>query len=656
MTRTRQWLVLCVVLMGTFMAILDVAIVNVAIPSIRNDLHASFGEVEFVISAYTLTYACLLVTGGRLGDNFGRKWLFILGLLVFAAASLGCGLAPSTRVLIGARAVQGVGGALMYPQVLAIIQVTFRDEDRAKALGIFGSIIGIASIAGQVLGGTILALDIWGLEWRPIFLVNVPLALAAVVGAVFILPKEQHPEAVGLDWGGVALVTPTMLLLIVPLLEGRELGWPIWILICFAAAFPLAGAFIWYERRFAKRGGRPLVRLELFANNRFAFGVPIAALFMASYAGFLFILAVYLQVGLGFSPLRSGLTYTPAAIGFFIASLSAPTLIPLLGRRVLSLGYVVAAFGLAATATTAHAAGSHLHGFELIPTLLIAGLGMGLGMSPLVGTVISGLKPEEAGAGAGIVTTTLQVGNALGVAVISLVFFTLLGGGTVGQDYADAFAMTLPISAVLLVIAAVLVRHLPRMPFEESNALIERLPGWSAGFAYSMFLMTGGRIGDRLVQEMSDQVAERRMRRAQQAPREPGEFLAFHYRAGAADDAWMRYLLREALTYGNRRVPHETQRTQSIEAQVREVRERQAEGSLPADLDPGQLRLASFALVNYPRLLPQITRMATGMTPEDPRFRTGWEALLRWLGGAIEASARAKPSGIDRDHDPGAKV
>ncbi len=324
MTRTRQWLVLCVVLMGTFMAILDVAIVNVAIPSIRADLHASFGEVEFVISAYTLTYACLLVTGGRLGDNFGRKRLFILGMLVFAAASLGCGLAPTTEALIGARAIQGIGGALMYPQVLAIVQVTFADEDRANALAVFGSIIGIAAIAGQILGGTILVLDIWGLEWRPIFLVNVPVALAAIVAAVFILPEEQHPETIGLDWGGVALITPTVLLLVVPLLEGRELGWPVWIIASFFASFPLAGAFVWYERRLAKRGGRPLVRMELFANSRFAFGVPIGALFMAAYAGFLITLAVYLQIGLGFSPLRSGLTYTPSAIGFFIGSLFAP--------------------------------------------------------------------------------------------------------------------------------------------------------------------------------------------------------------------------------------------------------------------------------------------------------------------------------------------
>jgi EmrB/QacA subfamily drug resistance transporter len=640
MSELRRWLVLCVVLMGTFMAVLDVAIVNVAIPSIRADLSASFGEVEFVVSAYTLTYACLLVTGGRLGDNYGRKLLFILGLILFAAASAACGLASTSEALIGARAVQGVGAALLYPQVLAIIQVTFSGQDRAQALGIFGSVIGLASIAGQLVGGTLLALDLWGLEWRPIFLVNVPLGLATILAAIFILPKEEHREVVGLDWGGVALVTPALFLLVVPLLEGRDLGWPLWMIACLVGAFPVFALFVLYERRVGKRGGRPLVKMELFECKSFSVGVPIAALFMAAYAGYLFTLALYLQVGLGFSPLRSGLAYTPSSVGFFITSLVAPRLIPLLGRHVLTIGYVLAAFGLAATATTVHAAGAHLHGFELAPSLLLVGLGLGFGMTPLVGTVISGLAPQEAGAGAGIVTTTLQVGFALGVALISLIFFVLVGAGQSSLDYSRAFSLTLPVSCALLLVAAFLVRQLPRMPFEEANALIERVPGWSAGFAYSMFLMTGGRLGDRLVQEMTTRTADRRLQRTRQAPQSPGEFLAFNFRAGEVDSAWRRYLMREALVYGNRPVPHEAERRPVVEAQVQEIRDRQATGLLPADLDAAQLRLMGFALVGYPRLLPQVTRLTTGMTPEDPRFVAGWEALLRQVGSALEESAR----------------
>ncbi len=644
MTNTRRWLVLCVVLMGTFMAVLDVAIVNVAIPSIRTNLHASYGQIEFVVSAYTLTYACLLVTGGRLGDNYGRKVLFVVGLMVFAAASAACGLAPTTEILIGARAVQGIGGALMYPQVLAIIQINFAGAERAKALGIFGSVIGIAAVAGQILGGTIIALDVWHLEWRPIFLVNVPLALGTIIAAFFILPKDEHTDVVGLDWGGVALVTTALFLAIVPLLEGRDLGWPLWMIACLAAAVPAFGAFVWYERRFARRGGRALVRMELFAAKSFAFGVPIAALFMANYAGFLFTLALYLQVGLGYSALQSGLTFTPMAVGFFLTSLAAPRLIPLLGRQVLTVGYLVGAFGLLATATAAYAAGAGLRGFELAPALFVAGLGNGLGLSPLVGTVIAGLAPQESGAGAGIVTTTLQVGNAFGIAIMGLLFFAVLGNGAPGASYAHAFAMTLPACAALLLCAAVLVRRLPRTPFEVGNALIERLPGWSAGFAYSMFLMTGGRLGDRLVHDLVAHVIERRLQLVHDAPLPVGEFLAHHFRGAEADLAWLHYLMREALVFGNRPVPEEEERQAAVSLQVEEIRARQAAGLLPADLDPGHLRLLGFALINYPRMLPQITRMTTGMTPENPGFvgPLGGVAARRRLvdrGGSAEAAS-----------------
>jgi len=636
----RRWLVLCIVLMGTFMAILDAAIVNVAIPSIRADLHASFGEIEFVVSAYIVTYACLLVTGGRLGDNYGRKLLFIVGLVVFAAASAACGLAPTSLLLIVSRAVQGVGAALMYPQVLAIIQVTFAGDDRAKALGIFGSVIGVAAVAGQIIGGTLIELDLWHLEWRPIFLVNVPLALGTIVAALLVLPKDEHTDTVGLDWGGVALITTALLLLIAPLLEGRELGWPSWALVCLAAAFPALALFVFYERRFAAKGGRPLVRMGLFECKGFAFGVPIAGLLMASYSGYLFTLALYLQVGLGFSPLHSGLTHAPTAVGFFIASLAAPRLIPLLGRQVLAVGFVIAAFGFAATATTVYAAGARLHGFELAPTLFIAGIGNGLGFSPLVGTVISGLAPEEAGAGAGIVTTTLQVGIALGIAVLGLLYFALGGGDVSSAASTNAFAMTLPVCAVLLVVAAVLVRNLPRTPFEVSNALVERLPTWSAGFAYSMFLMTGGRLGDRLVQDLVAHAAERRLQRAREAPKSAGDFLAFHFQEAQVDVPWLHYLMREALVFGNRPIPQESTRKRTVAALVKEVRDRQAAGLLPAHIDAGQLRLLGFALVSYPRMLPQITRMATGMTPDNPKFVAEWTTLLREIGSSLEQSAR----------------
>ncbi|MQA87035.1 MAG: MFS transporter [Streptosporangiales bacterium] len=628
----RRWLVLAVVLVGTFMAVLDVAIVNVAIPSIREDLHAGFGAVELVIAGYTLTYASLLVTGGRLGDLYGRKQLFIVGMLVFGAASALCGAAPNIGVLVTARALQGIGSALMYPQVLAIIQVTFAGQERARALGLFGSVAGLAAISGQIVGGSLLALNILGLGWRPVFLVNVPLALLAVAAAARWLPADRRAEHTRLDLGGVGLATALLLLFAVPLLLGRDAGWPGWAIGSLVAVAPVALVFHRYERRVERRGGHPLVPLRLFANRGFAAGIPIALCFVASYAGFLFILAVYLQTGLGFSPLRSGLTYTPAAVGFFITSLAAPRLVPLLGRRVLSTGYVIAALGLLATATTAAAAGTGLHGWELAPTLFIAGLGQGLGMSPLVGTIIASLHPEEAGAGSGVVTTSMQAANVLGVAGFGLVFFSLVGSAGPGEAYAAGFGRVLPISAGLLLVAALLVHWLPRAPGEADNPLIERLPGWATGFAYSMFLATGGRVGDTLFRELLSHVAEQRLRRVQEAPDDPGDFLAYHFHATAAEGAWLAYLIREGLTHRNGPIPHEKERLPVIQAQVEEIRRRQAAGLIAADLDPALVRLAGFALSSYPRVLPQITRMTTGLTPDDPRFTAEWEDLLRRIG------------------------
>ncbi len=432
-TRTnaaQKPLILAVVLAGTFMAVLDVAIVNVAIPSIRADMHVGFGAVELVISVYALAYGCLLVMGGRLGDLYGRKRLFIVGMLWFSAASALCGAAPSIAVLIAARALQGIGGALMFPQVLAIIQVSFDGSERTRALGLFGSVTGIAAVVGQLIGGALLAANLFGWTWRPVFLVNVPVGAVAAVAAWLVLPDDQPAEQTGLDWGGVALLAAALLLLSVPLVEGRDQGWPAWMIACLVVAGPAFALFVMYERRFAARGRSPLLRLSLFRDRGFACGVPIGVLFVASYAAFLLLLAVYLQTGLGFSPLHAGAVYTPAAVGFFVTSLASPKLVPLLGRNVLSAGYVIAALGLLGTAATVAAAGRGLVGWEIAPTLLIAGLGQGMGMSPLVGTIIAGLGPEDAGAGAGVVTTTLQMAQVLGVGLGGLLFFTLLGSGT----------------------------------------------------------------------------------------------------------------------------------------------------------------------------------------------------------------------------------
>ncbi len=298
--------------------------------------------------------------------------MFVTGLLGFSAASALCGAAPTIGVLIAARA-------------------------------------------------------LLGLAWRSVFLVNVPVGLAAAVAALRVLPADRPEAGTRLDLGGVGLLVAALALLAVPLLEGRSAGWPAWAFASLVLAVPAWAAFAAYERRVDARGGAALVPPRLFRNRSFAGGIPIALLFMLSYAGFLLLLAIYLQAGLHFSPLHAGAVYTPSAVGFFLASLAAPRLVPLLGRHVLTVGYVVAALGLLGAAGTVAAAGAELSGWELGPTLFVAGIGQGLGLSPLVGTIISGLAPEEAGSGAGVVTTTLQAGNVLGVGLGGL------GGGPAGQ-------------------------------------------------------------------------------------------------------------------------------------------------------------------------------------------------------------------------------
>lgn len=631
----RRWLILAVVLVGTFIAIVDVSIVNVAVPAIRRDLHAGYGEVEFVVAAYVLVYAVLLITGGRLGDLYGRKPLFLTGLAMFTIASAFCGLAPSPILLIAARALQGLGGALMYPQVLAIIRVTFTGEELNRALGIFGAVIGVGLITGQIVGGALISADIAGLSWRPVFLFNVPIGAAGLVAAAIVLPAGERVRT-RLDVAGVALITAAMLALVVPLIDGREAGWPVWIIAMLVTSPFVFVAFYLVERRLSRAGGAPLLDVTLFDQRAFVVGLGIAVVFFAANAGFLFLFAVYLQAGLGFSPIAAGLTYAPGAVGLLVTSLTAPRLIPLLGRRVLSVGYGAAALGYLATAAVVAGAGAAVTPLELAPALLIAGLGQGLGITPLMGTVLSGVDPRLAGAASGVLSTALQVGNVLGIAVLSLAFFAFLGtpaaGSGLGGPYAAAFAASVPLAAALTLVAFVLVRMLPTPQVEAANVLIERAPSRAEGLAHSLFLATGGRIGESAFTHILGGVIDRRTHRSEHAPADPGEYLAYQFATGAADQAWRNFLTREALTCADGRVAHEDDRRPIIELQVDEIRHRQADGRIDPDLDPAMVRLMTFALATYPRVLRQITRMTTGLTPEDPLFQDAWTSFLRDLG------------------------
>src|SRR3954452_23652092 len=259
-----RWKSLAVILAAAFLVGLDFFVVNISIPSIRSSLHATFAEVQLVIASYGLTYAVLLISGGRLGDIYGRKRMFMWGVAAFTAASLLCGIAPTPTFLIAARALQGVAGALSFPQVLSIMQVTFPLSERAKAFGLFGTVIGTSSFSGNVLGGLLVSANVFGLGWRPIFLINLPIGIATVLAATRFVRESKSPKARRLDLGGVAIMTLALVLLLYPLIEGREAGWPAWAFVSMAASIPTFVLFVQFERRVTRRGGSPLVELSPF--------------------------------------------------------------------------------------------------------------------------------------------------------------------------------------------------------------------------------------------------------------------------------------------------------------------------------------------------------------------------------------------------------
>jgi EmrB/QacA subfamily drug resistance transporter len=428
----RRWLILTIVLAAPLLAIFDQFVVNVAIATVQRELRASFGQIQLVVASYALAYAILLITGGRLGDSWGRKRAFILGLGGFTFASALCGLAPTPEILIGARILQGCTAAMMTPQTLAIIRVTFPRRELSTAFAIYGMILGLSGILGQVLGGTLIRADLFGLSWRPIFLINLPIGIAATVAAAFLLREGRVPGARGLDLGGVALATPGLFLLVFPLVVGSDRGWPLWSWLCLAAALPTLALFVAFERRLAGRGGAPLLELRLFRNRAFVLGLLTQLLIHSANAGYFLTLALYLQLGLRFTPLHAGLTFAPDAVGFLIAATLSARLIPRFGSRVLLAGVCLRMVGLGLVILAAARLGEGATALALIPGVFLQGFGSGSVSAPLLGYVLGNLPGRDAGSASGLLTTVQQIAGALGVAIIGLIFFTLLARGATG--------------------------------------------------------------------------------------------------------------------------------------------------------------------------------------------------------------------------------
>jgi EmrB/QacA subfamily drug resistance transporter len=425
----KRRLALAVVLVAAFMDLLDVTIVNVAIPSIQRDLNAGYSQIQWVAAGYALAFAAGLITGGRLGDIYGRRLVFLVGMIGFTAASALCGLATGPQFLIGARVFQGAMAALMVPQILAIIHVTFPKEERGKVFGMYGAIAGSATVFGPIIGGLLVQYDLLGLHWRPIFLVNVPVGIFGVLAALAYIRESKSETALRPDLGGVILATAGVLLLAYPLTEGRRLGWPAWAFGMLGASVAVLALFVYYSHATARRGGSPLLPLSLFKARSFAGGFGVNLAFNLATGSFLLMWTLYMQDGLGWTPLHAGLTGLPFSIGLALAAaVSVQYLAPSMGRYALILGGVVVCLGALLFIGTAGRYGAGIDSWKMIPALFLLGAGVGLVVSTLMDFALTDVPHESAGSASGAINMSWQAGTTIGIAIVGVIFLSPLSG------------------------------------------------------------------------------------------------------------------------------------------------------------------------------------------------------------------------------------
>jgi MFS family permease len=425
----RRWWVLGIVLAAQFIFGLDAFIVNVALPTIASQLHASSAQLEAVIAVYFIGYATLVITGGRLGDIYGTRTVFMLGVLGFTATSLWCGLAQSAAELVGARLAQGATAALMVPQVLATLHTLFSDDARARAFGIYGIALGLAGAAGFVLGGVLVTADLASLSWRVIFFVNVPIGIAIIAAALALMPGVRRSSGAKLDIPGALTLFTGLLCLIGSLLLGNDLNWPPGLWGVMAVGLVVIYGFVRLELRIASRGGMPLIDTRLLQRTSFMRGLTAVFWFFFANLSFYLVATLFLQTVLHISPLRTGLLFLPAAFAFVIAAQHSGARGRRRGTLVLIEGCAIQLVALAAMVACL-LVNSAPPQWLLVILLTAFGYGQGYVMAPLSSAVLAGVNPNAAGAAAGMYATTTQSANAAGVAAVGAVYFNASTAGS----------------------------------------------------------------------------------------------------------------------------------------------------------------------------------------------------------------------------------
>ncbi|WP_334042039.1 MFS transporter [Burkholderia ambifaria] len=451
--RSHHGWALVVLLVGAILPPLDYFIVNLALPAIRDGIGARPAELQLVVSAYACANAVVQITGGRLGDLYGRKRMFMVGMAGFVVASALCGLAGSGAVLVGGRVLQGLFAAILAPQVLATIRSMFSPQEQVRVMGFYGFVFGLAAVIGQLGGGALISLHPFGLGWRAIFLVNVPIGILALLGSWRFIPESRPPRGQRIDVPGTVLLSLFLLMLVYPLTHGREAGWPLWMVACVVGALPMLGALLAVEAR--RLGGRrdALLDVRLLRNPVVALGLTLAFLFYMLSAFFLSY-GIYLQGCLNWSPLASGLAILPLGIGFLASPLLMPRLVARFGGyRVLTLGFALLTAGVA---TAAALAGEHAPGAGFYAGIAAIGVGQGLVLPSVVRIVLAEVDAARAGVASGMVTAMLQIGAAVGAATLGGLFFARLGAQPGALDYVQGFRTAMWALAVVLLVCVAL--------------------------------------------------------------------------------------------------------------------------------------------------------------------------------------------------------
>ncbi|HZR51771.1 MAG TPA: MFS transporter [Streptosporangiaceae bacterium] len=432
------WAMLAVLLVGQLMCNIDVMVANVAMPSIGRNLHASGASLQLIVGGYTIGYAMLLITGARLGDRYGRRRMYLAGLIAFTAMSLACAVAPDSQALVGFRFAQGAGAAMLVPQIFSIIQLRFAGRPRVRALAAYAAVLSAGATAGLVLGGVLVSANVLGLTWRPVFAINVPIGVVLALAVPRMIPADEpRPDAgrgaARLDIPGLVIGASAIVLLVLPLVLGQESGWPAWTFVSFAAGAAASALFVVTERRVARRGGSPLLNLDVVRSPGLPRGLATLVFTQVTYGGMMFAFTLYLQAGLGESAWLAGVSYVPMAVVFGLTGYYWRRLPASLHHALPRIGLTVAVPGLVALALATHA--GHAVSWPAYVALAVIGLGFGAAISPLLTQSLAGVRPERAADASGLLTTSVQLGQLVGVAAIGAIYLGELHRGGPGTAF-----------------------------------------------------------------------------------------------------------------------------------------------------------------------------------------------------------------------------